>query len=177
MQNKIDNIRFKTKKIGLFYGSAHGDTKRTAELIKKKFGGRVRLHDITASSAEELKRYNLLIMGLPTYHVGEMEDHWYRFLPQLDAVDFHNKKVALFCLGSQMFPMSFAGAMAILYKTLKTKWATLVGACKTEGYLWKKSEAMTGNVFCGLIIDELIEPEETNTRVSAWVKQLKKEFI
>jgi flavodoxin I len=169
-------IRSKTKKIGLFYGSAHGDTKRVAELIKKKFGRRVRVHDVSASTAEDLKKYDFLIMGLPTYHVGEMEDSWYQFMPKLDAVDFHNKKVALFCLGSQVFPMSFAGAMAILYNTLKIKGATLVGACKTDGYLWKKSSAMVGGVFCGLIIDELIEPEETGTRVSAWVKQLKKEF-
>jgi flavodoxin I len=68
-------------KVGLFYGSTTGKTEAAAEAIQAALGGEnvVELHEISDVS-EELADYDCLIIGCPTWDVGELQSDWEGFV-------------------------------------------------------------------------------------------------
>ena len=77
-------------KIGLFYGSTTGKTADAAEAIQAEFGGDdvVELKEIADCSAADLADYDCLIIGSPTWNIGELQDDWAAIYDELDDVDF-----------------------------------------------------------------------------------------
>jgi flavodoxin I len=64
-------------KIGLFFGTQTGKTEDAADRIAAEFGGDlVTLHDIASSSADDFAEYSCLIIGCPTWNVGELQSDW-----------------------------------------------------------------------------------------------------
>lgn len=164
-------------KIGLFYGSEMGHTKRVAGLIGKEFGNEITIEDIGYTSSRQMQKYDILIFGVPTWDDGKLDWNWEWFLPYLNKIDFTGKKVALFGLGDQeRYDEVFLGAMATIYKKLKAKGAKVVGEWPVEGYTKTKSSAIRKNRFVGLAIDEDNQADLTKDRVKQWVAQLKREF-
>ena len=104
-------------KIGLFYGSTTGNTLKVAELIQKAFGpGQVQLVDVRRASPEDLKKYDVLILGTSTWHWGGLQDEWAIFEDQLTPEVLAGKKVAFFGVGDQKrYPDHFADGMGLLY--------------------------------------------------------------
>nr|MCU0570361.1 flavodoxin domain-containing protein [Oculatellaceae cyanobacterium Prado106] len=84
--------------IGLFYGTQTGNTQTEAELIQQELGrdSVVDLHDISRVEASDFDQYNAIIIGCPTWNVGELQSDWEDFFDQLDNIDFSGKKVAYF---------------------------------------------------------------------------------
>jgi len=91
-------------KIGLFFGTQTGKTETVAEMIQKEFGGEaiVELHDISSASTEDFAPYDALIIGCPTWNIGELQSDWEGFYDELDDIDFASKKVAFFGMGDQI---------------------------------------------------------------------------
>ena len=89
--------------IGIFFGSDTGNTERIAKMIQEQLGGReeAEIHDIAKSSKEELNRFSILLLGIPTWYYGHCQSDWDDFLPTLAEMDFGNKQVALFGCGDQ----------------------------------------------------------------------------
>lgn len=169
--------------IGLFYGQMGGYTRNIADMVKNEFATLcgedvVAIHHIKKSIPEDIRGYELLIFGAPTYQHGKLDDEWDDFLPQLKKLDFAQKKVALFGLGNAVdFPDSFAGGIGVLAKIVKEKGATLIGTWHTEGYEpFLVSPAKQDDFFVGLIIDEMSQADKTKERVQKWVQQIKEEF-
>jgi flavodoxin long chain len=100
-------------RIGLFYGSTSGKTRKAAELIRQALGeGAVELHDVREATADSLRQYDSLILGVPTWHRGELQDDWEEFAHALEAMNLSSKTVALFGLGDQAsYPDAFADAL------------------------------------------------------------------
>jgi len=97
-------------KIGLFYGTQTGNTQTEAETIQKEFGGNsvVALYDIANAEATDFEGYNYIIVGCPTWNVGELQSDWESFYDELDNIDFSGKKVAYFAPGDQVgYPDTF----------------------------------------------------------------------
>ena len=115
-------------KIGLFYATDTGNTRKVAKIIKKQFDeGEVALHNVKDASAEDMAQYSARIFGTPTLGDGELPETLTEFLPALDGVDWASKTVALFGLGDQQgYPDEFVDALGIFYKKLKKKGATLI---------------------------------------------------
>lgn len=90
--------------IGLFYGTQTGNTQTIAELIQKEFGGEsvVDLHDIASAEPSDFAPYPYLIVGCPTWNVGELQSDWEGFSDELDAIASEGKKVAYFGAGDQV---------------------------------------------------------------------------
>lgn len=89
------------------YGSDTGFTELAANLIKEEFDtiapDLIRVHDIAETPVERVLDYLYLIIGCPTWNIGELQDDWddvYLILA--------SKKVAIFGLGDQ-FPGLHAG--------------------------------------------------------------------
>ncbi|MCK9270276.1 MAG: flavodoxin [Bacteroidales bacterium] len=165
------------KNIGIFYGSSTGSTEKVAELICNALGQeRCMVINVEDASKADLNKYPYLVLGTPTWEIGEMQEDWLDFIGELKKADLKKKKIAIFGLGDQEASAdSFADGAGRLYDAVADK-ATIIGAWPTEGYDFVESMAVKDGKFVGLIIDEDNQKEKTAERVTAWVKMLKKEF-
>lgn len=166
-------------KIGLFYGTQTGNTQTLAESIQKEFGGVsvVDLYDIANTDVSELSAYECLIIGCPTWNIGELQSDWEGVYEDLDSIDFKEKKVAYFGAGDQVgYADNFQDAIGILEEKIAALGSQTVGYWSLAGYDFNESKAVRGDRFVGLAIDEDNQPDLTNERIRAWVTQLKAEF-
>lgn len=165
-------------KIGLFYGSTEGHTEDVAEKIKNALGAdNVDLYNVDSASAEDMQKYDNLILSCPTWEIGELQEDWESFIDVLDDVDFSGKKVAYFGLGdADGYPDTFIDALGIIHDRIKDTGATFIGKWPTDEYTFDESKAVIDGMFLGLVIDEDNEPDKTDDRVGRWVEQIKKEF-
>jgi flavodoxin I len=166
-------------KIGLFFGTQTGNTQTIAEGIQKEFGGDsvVELYDISGADPSDFAGYTCLIIGCPTWNVGELQADWEGFYDELDAIDFSGKKVAYFGAGDQIgYSDNFQDAMGILEEKISEHGGTTVGYWPIDGYDFSESKAVKNGKFVGLALDEDNQSELTDERVKTWVAQLKREF-
>ncbi|MDI9640541.1 flavodoxin FldA [Geitlerinema calcuttense] len=165
-------------KVGLFFGTTTGKTESVAEMIQQELGEEVvTLHDISSADESDFENYECLIVACPTWNIGELQSDWDGFFPQLDEIDFSNKKVAYFGTGDQVgYADNFMDALGILEEKISELGGTTVGYWSAEGYDFTESKAIKNGKFVGLAVDEDNQPELTEERVKAWVAQLKREF-
>ena len=99
-------------------------------------------------------------------------------LPDLEAIDFTDKLVAIFGLGDQEdYAEYFCDAMEPLRDIVESKGAIVVGNWSTDGYEFEASKALVDeNTFIGLCIDEDRQSELTEARVDKWLTQLNDEM-
>ena len=163
--------------IGIFYGSTYGMTRKAAEKIKKAFGrSKVEVYDLKNATVEDIKKYDNLVFGTSAWGIGEMQDDWEMTIDNLSQIDFTDKKVALFGLGDQdEYPESFVDGLGTLYCRLPDK-SCVVGMWPVKGYEYYFSLADKDGEFVGLVLDDHNQEDQTDKRITDWVKILKKEF-
>jgi len=160
--------------IRLFFGSTTGHTNYVADLIKQEMGDALTsVADIRDASVEDLESADALILGIPTWNEGDLQNDWDTFLPQMEHLDLSGKKVALFGLGdAASYTDDFANGLGTLYRQVKQCGAEVVGSWPTEDYEFLNSKAVEGDHFVGLVIDEDNQPEMTEQRVHDWVEMI-----
>ncbi|NEQ34630.1 MAG: flavodoxin FldA, partial [Leptolyngbya sp. SIO4C5] len=133
--------------------------------------------DIADVAVEDLAAYQQLIIGSPTWNIGELQDDWEGVLDELDGVDFSGKQVAYFGTGDQVgYADNFMDAVGILEEKISGLGGKTVGYWSADGYDFNESRAMRDDKFCGLALDEDNEPEKTSDRIQAWTSQIKQEM-
>lgn len=168
--------------IGLFYGSSTGATAAAAQLIQsafaRSFGAEVELFDVADYFLDEMTGFDYLIVGIPTWNIGQLQGDWENVIEEFDELDLSGKHAALFGLGDQAgYPDSFVDAMVFLADLLEARGATLAGAWPVDGYTFTRSWAVRGSRFVGLVLDEDNQAELTPGRVEAWVSRLGREWM
>lgn len=165
------------KKVGIFYGSTLGNTRKIAERIGAAFGAEnAQVVNIENAAMRDLESFDNLILGTSTWGVGEMQEDWETFARQLHKIDLSGKKIALFGVGDQVeWSDSFVNGMGMLHHRLANK-ATIIGFTSIEGYNFDISLALKNGEFVGLAIDEVNQSALTGERISRWVEALKKSF-
>lgn len=174
-------------RIGLFFASSTGNTRRIAKAIKKRFDDDTMADalNVNKASAELVASYSHLIFGTSTLGGGQlpglstdcMGGGWEEFLPQLKDVDFTRKTVALFGLGDQeKYPEEFVDAMGIIYEFVVARGAKVVGAWPADDYDFISSKALVNDEFVGLVLDQENQKMLTDSRLDAWLKQISPEF-
>ena len=166
------NVAIALRDIGIFYGTSSGNTETVAMKIYERLGSdSATVRDVAESSPADLFPFKLLILGIPTWGIGEVQDDWADFLPQLEDLDLSGKKVALFGLGDQeSYPDTFADALGTLYEALQGTGCEIVGSWSTLGYEFMESSAVRNGMFTGLVLDEENQPQLTDIRVQDWLK-------
>lgn len=170
-------------KIGIFFGTDTGNTRRIAKDIQTLLGAGLAAKpvNIRTASVQDLLQYDVLILGTPTYGEGELPglntgngtESWAEFLPKLAGNDLTGKTVAIYGLGNQKgYGKDFVSAMIYLYDGFKQCGATLIGASSTDGYQFKQSKAVVDAQFVGLALDQDNQKELTADRLSAWLENL-----
>jgi flavodoxin I len=172
-------------RIGIYFGTDTGRTRRIAKLIAQKLGELTLAPlNINRTSVEQFLDHEVLILGAPTYGDGELpglsvglaQDSWEEFLPRLAGQDMSGKKVALFGLGDQeKYSNEFVDALIFLHDAVLACGATIIGRWPVDGYQFKASQALVDGRFVGLALDQINQPALTEARVELWLAQLKSE--
>ncbi len=169
-------------KIGIYFGTDTGRTRRIAKLIAQKLGDRAADPlNINRTNVDDFLANDILILGTPTYGDGELpglsvglsNESWEEFLPRLTGQDMTGKKVALFGLGDQdKYANEFVDAMIFIHDTVTACGASVIGTWPTDGYSHKASQAVIDDRFVGLALDQINQPALTEERVNAWLAQI-----
>lgn len=166
--------------IGLFYGSSTCYTEMAAEKIQQQIGvEKVDIFNIADEPIVTAGFYNYLILGIPTWDYGELQEDWEDIWEEIDEVSFKGKKVALYGLGDQVgYPEWFLDAMGYLHSKIIFLGGTPVGYWPAQGYEYEESKALTADkqFFVGLALDEENEFELTEPRIASWCDQILEEF-
>jgi flavodoxin I len=174
-------------RIGLFFGSNTGKTRKVAKMIKKRFDDASMADPLNVNRAtpEDLAQYSFLILGTPTLGEGLLpglsadceNESWEEFLPRLQDVDFSGKTVAIYGLGDQVgYAEEFLDAMIVLYDFVIERGAKVVGAWPSEGYEFSHSEAVVDGKFVGLALDLDNQSGLTEQRLEAWLQSIAADF-
>jgi flavodoxin I len=159
----------------IFYGSSTGNTEGVAKQIAKLLNADV--FDVADNPVEELKNYENIILGTSTWGIGDLQDDWDSFLPELKDIDLSGKVCAIFGLGDgASYGDSFVDAIGTIYHAIEGKGCKIVGFVDTAGYDYEASTAEIDGKFVGLPLDEDNESNLANERIEKWVEQLKAEF-
>jgi len=167
-------------KIGIIFGTCTGNTEELADVIREQLGleeGVVK--DVATMSASDLPEYDFLIVGIPTWHIGELQDDWYGIHEDLDGVDMTGTQIAVFGLGDQLgYGDTFLDGMGILYDKFIERGATGgIGFWPTDGYEFDDSQGIRDGKFCGLAIDQDCQPELTDERIKQWCELIKEHLV
>jgi flavodoxin I len=169
-------------RIGIFFGTDTGRTRRVAKDLARKLGDLAAAPvNINKAAPEDLLAYDALILGTPTLGEGAVPgldtggsmESWLEFLPKAAGLDLAGKVVALFGLGDQdKYGEHFVSALRPLHDWARARGATLVGHWPTAGYDYVDSEAVEGDHFLGLAIDQHNQAELTEARLTEWLAQV-----
>ena len=164
------------KKIGLFYGSTSGRTQGVADEIEFNLGTDVEVYNV-AKGIDNLISYDNLILAVPTYGVGELQQDWEDVFQTFKNIDFTGKSVALVGIGNQTtFGESFIGGLAHLYEAVIAQGGKILGLTSTEGYHFEECDALVDGRFMGLALDEDNQDDMTPDRIYDWLEEIKPEF-
>lgn len=160
--------------IAVIYGSAMGNTEGAANTIASKLGISD-VFNITDIDANKINSYDKLICGTSTWGSGDLQDDWDSF--DFSALNLSGKIVAVFGMGdSESYSDTYCGGMGKLAQNLKEAGATLVGEVSTDGYNFESSDAVVDGKFVGLALDNDNQEDQTESRIDAWVAQIKTQF-
>lgn len=156
----------------VIYGSSTGTCQGIAETIASKLG--VEAVDVTSIDDSTIASHDNLILGSSTWGAGEMQDDWYDGVKVLKSAGLSGKTVALFgCGDSESYPDTFCGGLKELYDAAQEAGATILPGVSTDGYTYDDSEAVDGDQFIGLVLDEVNEDDKTEGRIDAWIEAIK----
>ncbi len=165
-------------KIGLFYGTQTGKTESIAEIIQEELGTTVvTIHDMSQAEVADFNNYQNLIIGAPTWNVGELSSDWDAFFPDLDEIDFNGKKIAYFGVGDQVgYADNFLDAIGILEEKISELGGKTVCPWPVDGYDFSESRGVRDGKFIGLALDEDNQGDLTESRIQTWVVQVQQAF-
>lgn len=172
-------------RIGLFFGTETGSTRLVAKKMQKMLGDELcdKPLNVNRIAPEEMLKYDALILGTPSYGVGEIpgngvsgcfEPNWAEFFAKMPGnPDFSGKRVAFFALGAQeRYADRFCSSLLPLVEKFKAWGAEVIGDWPTAGYSFDQSAAVVDGRFLGLIIDQRTQGMFTEGRIDSWLAQV-----
>jgi len=164
--------------IALIFDTETGQTNRVGALIARAFpAGTVDRFSAAELSPALVDDYPAFIVGTPSLGKGKLADNWQFFL-ESDGLDFSGKTFASYGLGDQVgYPDEFCDGMGILHQRLVDLGGVPIGSWPTEGYRFTASQAVIGEKFCGLALDQDNQPDLTGQRIEQWVLSIAEQLL
>jgi flavodoxin I len=170
-------------KLGLVFGSTTGNTEDAADAIQLQLAAYIdEALNIDSIDLERLVDFDVLIVGVPTWDVGELQDSWHHHSRRIQKLSFEGVRVAFFGQGDQCgYPYNFQDAMGILRDMMVARGAQAdIGHFPAEGYEFEDSRGLvpgsSPKKFVGLALDEHNQSELTKERIRLWCQQLEAEL-
>jgi flavodoxin I len=173
-------------RIGIFFASDTGRTRLVAKQIARKLGETAAAPvNIGRATTADFLAYDRLIVGTPTLGDGELpgqstglaQPGWEEFMPALATADLTGKTIAIFGLGDQKkYPGEFVDAIGLLHDAFVARGARLVGRWPAAGYEFTASQALDGDEFLGLALDQHHQPLLSEARIDAWLAAIAREM-
>ncbi|MEM1185349.1 MAG: flavodoxin [Planctomycetota bacterium] len=165
-------------RIAIIYGSTTGVTQRISQQIKDLLGDiAAEPVDVTLFDPRDVAKYDALLLGIPTWNIGEMQEDWEDAASGFLIPEIRGKKIAIFGCGDQGgYPDTFGDAHGLLWNILEPAGPALIGTWPTDGYEYDGSAAERDGRFLGLIVDDDHQPELSDIRVREWCEQIKREL-
>jgi flavodoxin I len=160
--------------VAIIYGSSTLNTEFVSQRLAAAFGAdRAELFNVSSITPDLIRDREFLVFVSSTWGVGDLQDDWEAFFPEVEPLDFSGKTVGLVGVGDQEnYPDTFCDSIAILYDTVTKRGGSVVGWTDTEGYSFSSSRAVRDGRFIGLIVDEDNQADRTDDRIREWVKQV-----
>lgn len=167
-------------KIGIFFGSTTEMTAIAGESIKNEFENydhEIDLFDVGMVGLSPISNYKNIIIGCPTWNVGDLQDDWDMLYNDFKKIDFTNIVGAFFGAGDQMgYSYNYLDAVGILARAFTAGGGQLIGTWPIDGYEFEESLAVEKNKFLGLALDYENQDSESEIRIKKWVHQINNEF-
>ena len=155
----------------IIYGSSTGTCQTIAETMANKLG--VKAIDVSSLDASVIENNRNLLLGTSTWGAGELQDDWYDGIKILKNADLSSKTVAIFGCGDGItYGDTFCNAMKELYDAAVKSNAKVIGKISVEGYTYDESEAVEGDEFVGLPLDDVNEDNLTEQRIDSWLAKI-----
>lgn len=132
------------------------------------------LHNLKDDSPAKMEQYDVLILGIPTWDFGELQEDWESIWDQLDNLNLEGKPVALFGMGDQLgYGEWFLDALGMLHDKLAPRGAQFIGYWPTEGYEFTSPKPVIadGQLFVGLALDETNQYDLSDERIKTGVSK------
>ena len=164
-------IKPNKKMTGIFFGSTTGTTESVAARIAERLGvAQADVHNVAAASVEDVKKYDLLLLGSSTWGSGELQDDWPGFLDKLGKEDLSGRRVALFgCGDAGIYSDTFCDAMAEIRDGLASTGCTFVGGFDAEEYPGCGSRLCQDGEAIGWAVDDSASDAENQMRMELWI--------
>jgi len=172
--------------IGIYFGTDTGTTRLVAKKLARLLGdAAARPLNVNRTDVDEFLSYETLILGTPTYGIDQLPGRstniaagsWEEFLPEIDVIDFSDKKVALYGLGDQQkYGDRFVDSMIHLYRFFSERGATMIGRWPIDDYDFEKSQSVVDGMFVGLALDQHNQPLLSDERIQQWLDQIRDEM-
>ena len=165
--------------IGIFWGSSTEMTSLASESIQQElstFGHKVDSFDVR-EGIEKLTNYSNIIIGCPTWNIGELQDDWGMLFNDYQKLKFEGVTGAFFGVGDQYgYSCNYLDAVGLLARPFMEKGGKLIGRWPTEGYEFEESIALEGEEFLGLGLDYDNQDTLSEERIKKWVEIIQPEF-
>ncbi|OVZ87299.1 flavodoxin FldB [Yersinia frederiksenii] len=163
-------------KIGLFYGSSTCYTEMVAEKIRDILGeDLVDLHNVKDASPHLMEEYSILILGIPTWDFGELQEDWEAIWPQLTQLNLKGKIVAMYGMGDQFgYSEWFLDALGMLHDHIAPLEVKFIGFWPIDGFEFTSPKPLSadGKHFVGLALDEVNQYDLSEERIEQWCEQI-----
>jgi len=161
--------------VGLFFATQTGNTEEVAGMIGSATGLGASDYD-----GEDFSDLDGMIVGCPTWNTGADDMRsgttWDDYLETIAGYDLKGKTVAIFgCGDSQGYGDNFCDGIEELHNTFQAAGAKMVGYSDADGYDFSESKSVKDGKFLGLPLDQDNEGDQSESRIAAWVDQLKAE--
>ncbi len=163
-------------KVGIFFGSDTGNTKRISYYILDKMSRcfTTKVLNISHSSINDFYDFDVLILGTSTWYCGELQYDWDDFLSNFRKINFSKKIIAFFGCGNQEdYGDFFCDGVSKLYNIVIKDNPIIVGYWPVLNYKFISSKSLFNkNYFLGLMLDEEYQLEFTVKRINIWTSKL-----
>lgn len=162
----------------IFYASSTGNTEIISKEISKELGN-IETIDIADNGISSINDYDNIILGVPTWGDGELQDDWDEEWDNFKEIDFSKKTIALFGLGDQEgYGENYLDGLGIVYEHLVETDAKIIGKWEvTEEYFHDESKAIVDDMFVGLALDEDNQDELSKDRIARWCENIREEIL
>ena len=169
------------KKIGIFWGSSTDNTTTATEFMKEYLemnDYEVEIFNVADEDVEKILEFDNIIIGCPTWHIGELQEDWDSIFTDYEKLDFTGKTAAFFGCGDQIgYPGNFLDAIGMLAKPFMKNGGKLIGRCSRDPYQFTGSVALDGDELLGLGLDYDNEDEETcEDMMVMWIEDIIEDF-